>query len=228
MPPLSISVLFLPYIPSRLPQWTPWTSTHIACASFNEYYGPTGTTVLRLNLVRHDSVIQHVQSTAYRILLEIASWKHAHLRSPVKYPSRRARQNSLWSRLQPRWSWGDGNSRIHTSPSTYESFYDFNPHRSALDLPMHPRARGPRPWPQALLTRRSHRSRRRLEAHLLPTPAPLRLEPATPLLLGPRQILHAPPTPRTRLATPTPHRGIPTNTSCPDFPLSPPAATSLY
>ena len=94
---------------------------------------------------------------------------------------------------------------------------------------------GPRPRLQSLPTCRSHRPRRRREVLLLLTPTSIRLEPptppldssATPLLLAHRQLLHASPTPRTRLATPpSHHRGIPINTNRTDSPLLLPAALS--
>ena len=129
-PPLSIPVLFLPSIPSHPLRWTLWTSTRIAYASSNGYYGPTGT-VLPPNLIRHGPAIHHVQSTIYRIPMELASWKHAYLRSPVKHSSRRARQHSFWSRLPSRWSWGHGSRRIHVGPGISGRFYDFNTHRPA-------------------------------------------------------------------------------------------------
>ena len=69
--------------------------------------------------------------------------------------------------------------------------------------------------------------RRRREVYLLPTTTSLRLELPTSFLLEPRQ-LRAPSTPCIRLVTPMPHRGISANNSHPNFPLSPPTATSPY
>ena len=123
-PPL-FSRFFLSSISSLTPIWTPWTSIPIACASSSWYYGPTGT-VLPLNLVCHGPAVQHVQPTTYRIPMEFVSWKNTQLRSPVEYPSRRTRQCSPWSRLQPCGSRVRGDRLIHANPSIPRRPYDSN------------------------------------------------------------------------------------------------------
>ena len=91
-------------------------------APLDEYCGPTGT-VLPPS-VPHRPAVQHVQPTTYRIPVELAGGKNTLLRSPVEHPSRRIRQHSHWSSLQPRGSWSHGTRCIHADPRSRGRSYD--------------------------------------------------------------------------------------------------------